>query len=92
MLGLAALAGFLACAALSAGLMPSLCCSESCEPCPVVFCKSTPAASSQKVDTAYGLPPASVQPFLLLAAAPASSTLAQIPNFLSHEFRRPMRN
>ncbi|MET0619338.1 MAG: hypothetical protein ABW056_03615 [Thermoanaerobaculia bacterium] len=89
---MAALAGFLACAALSAGLMPSVCCSESCEPCPVVFCKSTPAASSQKVDTAHALPPASNHPFLLLAAAPPAATVAQIPAFLSHEFRRPMRN
>jgi hypothetical protein len=44
------------------------------------------------VDTAHALPPANIHPFLLLAAAPPAATVAQIPAFLSHEFRRPMRN
>ena len=93
-IGVAALVGFLACTSWSAGLVPSLsaCCSTSCEPCPVVICKSTAVSTSLKADAAYALPPSGFskveQPF---AAAPIA-TLAQIPAFLPPEFRRPMRN
>lgn len=90
--GLAALIGFLACTARSAGLVRSACCSAPCDPCPIVFSKSAPANTSQKVDIAQTLAPASLHQILLPAAAAPVATVAQIPAFLSHEYRRPMRN
>ena len=90
--GLAALAGFLACTAWSAGLVPSACCSESCEPCPIILCKSTAVNTSQKVDIAQPLAPSILDHFRLTEAAAPIATLAQIPSSLRPEFRRPMRN
>jgi hypothetical protein len=59
---------------------------------PVVFCQSVAANASPKVDAALALPPADFDPVRLVwTAAPVVAT-ALIPPFLSHEFRRPMRN
>lgn len=93
MVGLAALVGFLACTIGSAQIAPSACCTESCEPCPIIVCKSTAATTSPKVDSPLALVPASLD-YLFGHAAPASTVVPrpQIPAFLSHEFRRPMRN
>ena len=93
-LGVGALVGFLACTALSAGLMPALspCCSDACEPCPIVICKSTPASPSSKVDVAHALPPAPFGHVVNLPSSAAIVSLTRIPAFLAPEFRRPMRN
>jgi hypothetical protein len=91
--GLAALIGFLACTAWSAQMAPSACCTASCEPCPIVICKSTAATTSPKVDSPLALVPATLDQ-LFGHAEPALALTAhfQIPAFLPHEFRRPMRN
>ena len=92
--GVTALVGFLACTALSAGLLPALspCCSDSCEPCPIVICKSTPASPSSKVDAAHALPFAGLVRFVDFAAPAAILSLGRIPTSLPPEFRRPMRS
>jgi len=93
LVGIAALIGFLACTAWSAGLVSSGCCSPSCEPCPVIVCKSTAATTSPKVDVTRALLPASFGELFKPSDVSASiASFAPIPAFLPHEFRRPMRN
>ena len=87
-----ALLGFLGCTLGTACLLATACPSHSCEPCPVVFCHSVAANASPKVDVALGPTSGNFQPFHLIPAGVAVIADAQIPPFLPHEFRRPMRN
>ena len=87
-----ALAGFLSCAAWSAGLMPSLCCSETCDPCPILLSKGTAVPASSKADTLLAPAPSSGYPFVLPPAGVPATIASQLPVFPSHGFRRPMRN
>jgi hypothetical protein len=90
-IGLAALIGFLATTAWSAGLVPAPCCAPSCEACPVAFCKGT-AATASKVDAAH-VPHRAPASFLPLpAAAWRVEALVQLSGFRSHGFRLPLRN
>src|SRR6476659_6844561 len=90
--GLAALAGFVGCVVLSAAALRSSCCSASCEPCPMVLCKSTPANSAPKQDVFHALLPSSSPLLRHVQAASLTISHARILPFLSHEFVRPMRN
>jgi hypothetical protein len=88
----AALIGFLGCTLGTAGLLATACPSHSCDPCPIVFCQSVAANASPKVDVAVAPPPASFHLVRLVRASAPAVASKQIPPFLSHEFRRPMRN
>jgi hypothetical protein len=90
--GLAALAGFLSCMAWSARLAPIACCGKSCDPCPILLAKSDLAGTSQKVDIHHALLPAAFPLFQPALTSTPGLIEAQIPGFLPHEFRRPMRN
>ena len=90
--GLAMLLAFVLGVAGAAGLFEDDCCSAACDSCPIIYCKTAPAVSSPKVDMASGAAPSTLAPAVLVARPALGRTLAQIPAFLSHEFRRPMRN
>jgi hypothetical protein len=90
--GLAVLLAFVLGVAGAAGLFEDDCCSPACESCPIIYCKTAPAVSSPKVDIAGGAAPSTPAPAVLAARPALGRSLAQIPAFLSHEFRRPMRN
>jgi hypothetical protein len=74
------------------GLFEDDCCSPACDTCPVIYCKTAPATSSPKVDFAAGVTPATLTPAIAAARPMLGRSLSQIPTFLPHEFRRPMRN
>jgi hypothetical protein len=88
----AALFGFLGCTLGTAGLLATACPSKSCEPCPIIFCQGVAANASPKVDASIDLPPAAFHSVRLAPVAAPRISAAQVPPFLSHEFRRPMRN
>jgi hypothetical protein len=88
----AALLAFLAGIAASSGLLLPDCCTPSCDSCPIVYWKSSPATASPKVDTGVAILPAAVVPVILPRAASPAAHPSQIPSFLAHEFHRPMRN
>ena len=86
------LIGFLGCLLAPAAWASMACCEHSCETCPMLVSKSALAGTPPKLDGHQALLPAA---FALPDPAPAAihgSALAQIPTFLPHEFRRPMRN
>ena len=87
-----ALLGFLGCTLGMTCLIATMCPMKSCEDCPVVVCHSTPAKSPEKVDAHQALPPSSLDLYRPASAYLGILPLAQIPTFLPHEFRRPMRN
>jgi hypothetical protein len=85
------LLGFLGCIVAPAAWASMACCEHSCETCPMLVSKSA-LASAPKADGHQALLPSD---FAVTRPAPAAihgKTFAQIPSFLSHEFRRPMRN
>lgn len=90
--GLTALIGFLAVTAWAAGIVPSNCCSATCESCPITFCKGTAADASPKVDLAPAPAPNVALVRFGESAMLAPEVLLSIPHFQSHAFRRPMRN
>jgi len=90
--GLAVLLAFVLGVAGAAGLFEDDCCSPSCDSCPVIYCKTAPAVSSPKVDLASGAAPSSLTPTIVPPRPVLGRSLAQVPGFLSNEFRRPMRN
>ena len=90
---LLALAGFVGCITGSAIWAASMsCCAKTCEPCPILLSKTTVPGSPEKVDVLHALLPAAFPLVRQAAAAIHGRSLAQIPTFLPHEFRRPMRN
>ena len=89
---LVGLLGFLGCIVAPAAWASMACCEHSCETCPMLVSKSALAGTPPKLDGHHALLPAA---FSLPDPAPAAihgHILAQIPTFLPHEFRRPMRN
>jgi len=92
MASLAVLLAFVLGVAGAAGLFEDDCCSAACDSCPIIYCKTAPAVSSPKVDMASGALPSAVTPVLVLFRPGLGQSASQIPTFLSHEFRRPMRN
>jgi hypothetical protein len=88
----AVLLAFALCVAGAAGLFEDDCCRPACDTCPVIYCKTAPATSSPKVAFAAGVTPATLTPAIVASRAALGRSLSQIPTFLSHEFRRPMRN
>jgi len=74
------------------GLFEDDCCSPACDTCPVIYCKTAPAVSSPKVELAGGVAPSTPMPALVEARTTLGRSASQIPSFLPHEFRRPMRN
>jgi hypothetical protein len=90
--GFAVLVGFLAIVAWSAGLVPSSCCSSTCERCPVAFCKGTTANSAPRVDLVRapdvtGLLARALSPAIALAA-----THSGTPSSRPQELLYPLRN
>jgi hypothetical protein len=93
-IGLVALAGFLAVAVSAAGSAPPPCCSAACDRCPVSIC-AAPA-----VEASVGTPAGA--PAILTATIPSpridqysaalSAWIFRMPRLPAHEFRRPMRN
>jgi len=90
--GLAVLLAFVLGVAGAAGFFEDDCCSAVCDSCPIMYCKTAPAVSSPKVDMAIGAAPSTLAPAVLATRPALGRSLPQIPAFLSHEFRRPMRN
>jgi hypothetical protein len=88
----AVLVAFVMGVAGAAGLFEDDCCSPACDTCPVIYCKTAPAVSSPKVGTAIGAVPSAFTPAIVAVRPILGRSLSQIPSFLSHEFRRPMRN
>jgi len=91
-IGLAALVGFFAITAWSAGFVPSPCCSATCRQCPASLCKATTTEACPKVVTNHGPESADLQPILVRAAAAPTGPGSQVPPLLAQKFRRPMRN
>ena len=89
---LAVLLAFVTGVAGAAGLFEDDCCSAACDTCPIIYCKTAPATSAPKVDFAAGVTVATLTPAILTERPILGRFLFQIPSFLSHEFRRPMRN
>ena len=89
---LVALLGFLGCIVAPAAWASMACCEHSCETCPMLVSKSALAGTAPKVDTHDTVLPAAFSLPNQALAAIHGNTLAQIPTFLPHEFRRPMRN
>jgi hypothetical protein len=89
---LSVLVAFVMGVAGAAGLFEDDCCSAACDTCPIIYCKTAPAVSSPKVDMAVGTAPSTLTPTILTPRPVLGRSLAQVPGFLSHEFRRPMRN
>lgn len=88
----AILAAFVTGVAGAAGLFEDDCCTPACDTCPVIYCKTAPATSAPKADFAAGVTAATWIPAILPARSILGRSVSQIPGFLSHEFRRPMRN
>ena len=90
--GLVALLGFLAITAWSAGLVPSSCCSASCERCPTTFCKGTDANPCPKMPVVSVSGNAGV--LVDLAVRSQGLLLGRAPSisFQRPGFSPPMRN
>jgi len=89
---LTVLLAFAVCVAGASGLFEDDCCSPACDTCPVIYCKTAPAVSSPKVDLAAAAAPGTPTDAILAPRPVLGRSIAQIPSFLPHEFRRPMRN
>src|SRR5262245_37639758 len=88
---LVGLLGVVGCIVAPAVWACTACCEQTCETCPMLVSKSA-LASAPKADAHHGLLSAAFAVAQPAAAAIHGKTIAQIPSFLPHEFRRPLRN
>jgi hypothetical protein len=86
------LAAFVTGVAGAAGLFERDCCSAACDTCPVIYCKTAPATSAPRLAFAAAVTASAWAPAILTARPVLGRSISQIPTFLPHEFRRPMRN
>ena len=86
------LLGFLGCIVAPTAWASMACCEHSCETCPMLVSKSALAGAPSKWDSHRALLSAAFALPTWTATVIHGRTPAQIPTFLPHEFRRPMRN
>ena len=86
------LLGFLGCLLAPAAWASMACCEHACETCPVLVSKSALAGTSPRLDGHHATLTAAFTLPRPGDTAIHGRTRAQIPTFLPHEFRRPMRN